>query len=239
MNKISVVIPVKNEMKLKFHRKIIKSFIGRDNFDLIWVLGKNNDGTFEDLQKLGQKVVTTVKNSRAARLNIGIREAKNDVVLLNHPRSFLTAEALDQVSHYDFSSQQIWGGFTHKFYNNNSPLLKFTSFYSNHVRLRLANVIYLDHCIFFSKSMLSQGEDLVKEVDIFEDTYLSYKLRSIARPIRLKGHSITSPVRFESNGFFKQAFLNQKMKLQFHLGTSKIKMNKEYEKNLNLNSTYT
>jgi len=40
-NNISVVIPVREEMKLSFHRKIIESYKKFPNCELLWVIGPN------------------------------------------------------------------------------------------------------------------------------------------------------------------------------------------------------
>ena len=71
MNKISVIIPVKEEVESGFFGKIIDSYKGKNNFELIWVLGPSQDGTQQKLLSLGQTVFKTNSNSRAARLNIG------------------------------------------------------------------------------------------------------------------------------------------------------------------------
>ena len=239
MNKISVVIPVKKEMKLQFHRKIIDSYQPFPNCELLWILGPNDDGTHQDLLDRKQRVLLTNSNSRAERINIGIKETQNELVLLNHPRSFLSHEAISTLSDLDCSNGNTWGGFTHEFYQSNHFALKFTSFYSNRIRFGMAGIIYLDHCIFFTKDIISeQDPEPVPMVDIFEDTLFSKKLRQKIAPLRIREKAFTSPVRFTSNGIFKQSLMNQKLKLKHNLGFSSQKMNRDYEKDLNLNSEY-
>lgn len=239
MNKISVVIPVKEEMKLLFHRKIIESYQSFPNCELLWVLGPNDDGTYQDLLNEKQRVLKTNSNSRAERINIGIKETQNDLVLLNHPRSFLSHEAIATLSEIDCSGGGIWGGFNHAFYQSDHFALKFTSFYSNRIRFDMTGIVYLDHCIFFTKDIISeQDPEPVPLVDIFEDTLFSKKLRKQVAPLRIQETSYTSPIRFISNGIFKQSLMNQKLKLKHILGFSATKMNQDYEKNLSLNSEY-
>ncbi len=226
-------------MKLQFHRKIIDSSQEFDNCELLWVIGPNSDGSVQELLQCGQKVIETTSNSRAERINIGINETRHRLVLLNHPRSFLSADAIRRLSSLDFSGNKTWGGFTHEFYQSNHPVLNFTSFYSNRIRFGLSGIVYLDHCIFFTRDMISQHDpEPVPMVDIFEDTLFSKKLLKTSDPIRIQEKSYTSPIRFISNGIFKQSMINQKLKLQYKFGFSKEKMNKVYEKNLNLNSEY-
>ena len=238
-NKISVIIPVKEEMRLQFHQKIIQSYKDFPNCDLLWVIGPNEDGTYEDLMEHQQQVIQTNSNSRAERINTGIKASKHDLILVNHPRSFLSEEAIEHLSNIDTNESNIWGGFTHEFHQAKHPILKFASFYSNLVRFGLFGIIYLDHCIFFTRNLISpQDTAPVPLVEIFEDTLFSRKLLKLAKPRRIKEKSYTSAVRFNNNGVMRQSLMNQKLKLKFLFGFSKEKMNEEYEKDLNLNSRY-
>ena len=67
---------------------------------------------------------------------------------------------------------------------------------------------------------------------------LSLNLKKISKPKRLNFNVITSSIRFTKNGIIKQSLLNQFLKILFLLKFDNKKMNKEYEKNLNLNSKY-
>jgi len=238
-NHIAVIIPVKEEMKLSFHRKIIESYQPFPNCELLWVIGPNNDGTYEDLVENQQRVIQTNANSRAERINIGIKATQQSLILVNHPRSFLSENAIKHLSCMKVDENKFWGGFTHVFYQSKHPILKFASFYSNTIRFGLRGIIYLDHCIFLTRNMITAEDPApVPLADIFEDTLFSHKLSKLTRPLRIKYKSYTSPVRFKNNGVIKQSLMNQKLKIKFLFGFSKEKMNKEYEKNLNLNSRY-
>lgn len=226
-------------MKLRFHHRIIDSFKEFSNCELLWIIGPSHDGTREDLLQLEQRVVKTDSNSRAERINIGIAATQNPLVLLNHPRSFLSSEAITQLSALNLENKKVWGGFTHEFYRSNNPILNFTSLYSNKIRFGLSGIIYLDHCIFFTRNLIAREDpEPVPVVDIFEDTLLSRKLLKQAKPVRIMEKSCTSPIRFTSNGIFRQSMMNQTLKLKFALGYSSGKLNRDYEKNLNLNSDY-
>ena len=108
----------------------------------------------------------------------------------------------------------------------------------NFIRGDFRKIYYLDHCIFFQKDLVGSDKNFVPDVDIFEDTYLSQKLAKISFPTRLRFTSTTSAIRFQKNGVWRQAILNQILKAGFLLGISKTFMNKVYEKGLNLNSKY-
>ncbi len=235
---LSVVIPIKNEMSLGYLDAILKSYASLSGVELIWVSGKCTDGSDQYLKSKNQKVIETNINSRAGRLNIGISHAKCDYILLNHPRSTIERGGAEKLIAKFEQTPMIWGGFTHKFKDSDHWLLNFTSYYSNESRFDKRGIVYLDHCIFFNRELLSRDKFPIPEVDIFEDTLFSKKLLKIQKPIRLPEVSTTSPIRFEKNGIYKQSYLNQKLKWQLYFGKSLEQMNKNYEKGLDLNSNY-
>jgi len=175
---------------------------------------------------------TKESNSRAERLNIGFARSRGSMVLFHHPRSVLDLAGIEYL--IQNSNQKIWGGFVHEF-DYKHPILEWTSWYSNSIRGRIRGILYLDHCIFFHRE-LWLGK--IPQVDIFEDTLLSVNLRSQLHPVLLPFRSRTSALRFIKNGIFRQVFLNQLLKLGFHIGVSDRWMNRLYEKGLSLNSKY-
>jgi hypothetical protein len=154
------------------------------------------------------------------------------MVLLHHPRSVVEPDGLRYLQKN--TNTLIWGGFTHSF-DMSHPLLKFTSWYSNRVRPKIGKILYLDHCIYATRVILEQT-GMIKEVEIFEDTELSLGLAKYARPQILPFLSKTSAVRFQTNGIYRQAVLNQFLKLGYHLKAHHKTMNSLYEKNVVLNA---
>ena len=172
-------------------------------------------------------------STRAERLNIGFQKSKGEIVLFHHPRSFVEAEGIQFL--INLSKEQnrnlFWGGFTHKF-DTDHFLLKFTSWYSNQIRGKRKGIFYLDHCIFFDRRVWKQN---LPNVEIFEDTILSYYLQTFTKPVLLPYVSCTSAIRFRQNGIWRQSLLNQLLKIGFHLKFNHKSMNQVYEKNLWLN----
>jgi glycosyltransferase involved in cell wall biosynthesis len=231
---LSVVIPTFNEIQNNILEDILKLLSGSKDIEVLCVDSFSTDGTKELIEKYQAKLIQVETNSRAKRLNIGIKSATGDMILLHHPRSLLTADGLRYlVTH---AAELKWGAFTHKF-DTTHPLLAFTSWWSNYGRGELRSIYYLDHCIFVKKSIIEKV-GYIPEVDIFEDTEISLKLRKIARPTRLNFPATTLAIRFTKNGIWKQAILNQKLKWKFYYKTNHKEMNKDYEQGLELNSKY-
>lgn len=226
---LSVVIPTHRENDDSFLLKMAMTYPQTANIEYLVIDHGTEDFILKQINRSDFHILKTQLKTRAARLNAGFHAAKGEIVVFHHPRSLIESDAFQHL--LENHSQISWGGFTHAF-DQQHPGLQWTSWYSNKVRPRLSKIVYLDHCIFFKKHLLTKD---IPDIPIFEDTELSYLLAKSGPPQILPFQSITSSVRFKKNGFFKQALINQKMKILFHLGRSKNKMNEEYEKNLNLN----
>jgi hypothetical protein len=177
----------------------------------------------------GVRFVRVDGPSRGARLQAGIDAASRPTILLHHPRSLVPAEGLRWLAAR--AGRAGWGGFTHAF-DWDHPLLRFTSWYSNRVRAA-RGIVYLDHCVFFDKKLLTRP---IPPVDIFEDTELSLILRESGPPSLAPFAAVTSAVRFRANGPWRQALLNQRLKAGYLFGASHRVMNARYERGLGLNS---
>lgn len=231
---LSIIIPTLNETKSGYLSKILKNYESLLNTEIICVDGGSSDGTKDLIKNSIATLITTDIPSRAGRLNIGIRAAKYDLVLLNHPRSLLQKEGINELM-LNYPKQQ-WGAFTHRF-DQAHLLLRFTSWYSNFVRGDLRGIFYLDHCLFAQKNLLEKIH-LFPEIEIFEDTKLCLSLNKHAKPVRLPYLSTTSAIRFTKNGIWSQAIKNQYLKWAYYFKFSDKKMNQIYEKNLDLNTEY-
>ena len=168
---LSVVFPILNEINNSLFWQSLESLLQFKNIEVIVVDGGSDDGTLEQLKVMGITPISSATD-RATRLNKGVEESHGDLILLHHPRSLVSnAGILDLLK----NKPKTWGGFTHSF-DWSHPLLRFTSWYSNHGRRNLWKVLYLDHCLFFPRDVVNEVFPL-PPVEIFEDTLLSYRLR--------------------------------------------------------------
>ncbi|MCR9204458.1 MAG: glycosyltransferase, partial [Halobacteriovoraceae bacterium] len=231
---ISVIYPLFNETASDWFLRNLQKFktLNQNSlFDFVFVDGGSSDKTVELCKEAGFNPICLPQSTRSGRLKEGLKHSKGEMVLFHHPRSFISNEGWEELQ--DVVGNVCWGGFTHKF-DIKGPLFKFTSWYSNQVRLKIKGVVYLDHCLFFHQSLLNPEE--IMDVPIFEDTLISYKLREKRSPLLLKGTSTTSSIRFKKNGFLNQVLKNQKAKVQFHWKKNFRSINKDYELGLNLNN---
>ena len=235
MTKLSIIIPSLNEEDNPYFRRNLETFSALDQVEVIISDGGSSDATYAICRKAGALLLQNKTSSRAQRINFGMQVATGDIILLAHPRSLVHVNNIECLLRH--SDTITWGGFTHSF-DEKHFFLKWTSWYSNYVRGAIFGILYLDHCIFFNRTNM---EDIyLPPVDIFEDTILSQKLRSmLGRPTILSNKVTTSAVRFKTNGIYRQSIINQYLKLNFFLGRDHRKMNQYYESKVSLNADYS
>lgn len=228
---ISVVLPTSNELGLDVLPRILDQLESAD-VELIAVDNASDDGTAELLAAHAAvtRLVCLPDSNRAQRLSAGIALAGGNLVLLHHPRSLLAHGAIAAL--HALPPDVVWGGFTHAF-DHAHRLLAWTSWYSNRVRLDRRGIVYLDHCLFCRRDLLTAAP--LPALDIFEDTALSASLRRAARPQRLPQQAVTSAVRYARNGVWRQATMNQVLKVGYALHLPHRVMNRLYERGLSLN----
>jgi hypothetical protein len=213
--------------------------------EIIFVISASSDRTAEtihdarpQLEQTGTvKILESDATNRAQRLNHGIAASTGTVVLLHHPATLLPEiDALVNLQTAMAQSQSLWGGFHHRF-DLDHWLLDFTSWYSNQIRVKRKGIVYLDHCIFVDRELLDRVGN-VPDRDIFEDTLLSDRLRQFGMPTLATGHVTTSARRFRQRGIYKQALLNQILKVGYYCGIDPKSMNKLYERKVAINNNY-
>ena len=248
---LSIIVPIYNDLDDGWIQQILARLdeLGEEGVEIVCVdsstLTPVSVGTNEARSPLhGRKVIKYSTSSRGERLQEGINASVGDIILLHHPRSVIDLDGLrwlrDQAIDNKIGAVSWhWGGFQHEF-DYKHWLLRFTSWYSNVVRPFTSAVVYLDHCIFFKRKAL--GTDTIPAVEIFEDTLLSRMLYKSTgtRPFIAPFTSVTSAIRFTTNGIWKQAVMNQWLKVKYFvggLGKDGSDMNRDYERGLNLNGS--
>lgn len=192
---LSIVVPIDANTNI-FYQETIKNFQNHNDVEMIFV---------------DQAEAFT----RAERLNLGFHRSHGELILFHHPRSKLPIDAIEFLIKESEKKDPsyIWGGFFHQF-DNDHCFLKLISWYSNRIRVGLKGIVYLDHCIFFSRSMWTK--DLPIQY-LFEDTELSLQFRKIKKPVLLPYTAVTSSHRFLKKGILRQTLLNFLLKLGYKL----------------------
>ena len=202
---------------------------------LIAVVSPSEDETLSIVQGFpAMEIVQVEASNRAQRLNAGIEASKGEFVLLHHPATLLPEKRALQAAEKALAGA-VWGGFTHSF-DWDRWLLRFTSWYSTQVRSR-SGILYLDHCIFARRQALIEVGG-VPDMDIFEDTALSLALRRLGMPAIVDAKVVTSARRFRDRGVYRQAMLNQMLKVMYYANLEPQRLNWLYERKSQINVGY-
>ncbi|MCW7463688.1 glycosyltransferase family protein [Leptospira limi] len=192
---LSIIIPIDIDSNI-YYKESIQNFLKRNDVEIILV--KQEEAY-----------------TRAERLNLGFHRSHGHMILFHHPRSLLTNDAIEFLIQESEKKEKsiVWGGFTHQF-DRRHILLQWISWYSNVIRIRWKGIVYLDHCIFFSRELWTS--DLPVQY-LFEDTELSIKFKQIRKPILLPYVSLTSSHRFLKHGIVRQMVINFLLKIGYKL----------------------
>ena len=240
--RLSIILPCLNEIRHGYLDRILTNLIAQiGEKEIIVVVSPSNDGTDKVLEEYAAQyseiqVVRSLAKNRAQRLNDGIAVSKGEIILLHHPATLLPERIALELIDQAITTGNNWGAFQHTF---DFPhwLLHFTSWYSNNVRFKQKGIVYLDHCPFIDRKILAQIEN-IPDLDIFEDTVLSDRLRQFSKPMLVEGKVITSARRFRQRGIYRHAALNQILKLCYLLNIDPKYLNRLYEKNYSINTKY-
>ena len=241
----SVVLPCFNESRHGYLPKILENLRSQTGSkQLIAVVSPSQDDTLAIIQQFPEiEIIQATASNRAQRLNVGINASKGEYVLLHHPATLLPENTAFQLAEAALKQHSaVWGGFVHSF-DMDHWLLRFTSWYSTRVRSR-QSILYLDHCIFATKrALIAVGG--VPDMDIFEDTALSIALRDFGRASGYTGSAAiasgkvtTSARRFRDRGIYRQALVNQMLKLMYHAKLDPQRLNWLYEGKSQINVSY-
>lgn len=248
--RFSIILPCVNEIRHGYLEYILTNLISqKGNKEIIVVVSASDDGTEQVLEKYAAQyseiqVVRSLAKNRAQRLNEGIAVSLGEIVLLHHPATLLpdriALDLIDQalISKHDpkYDSKYEWGAFQHSF-DLSHWLLRFTSWYSDNVRVQRKGIVYLDHCPFIDRQILTKIGN-VPDLDIFEDTVLSDRLRQVSRPVLAQGKVITSARRFRQRGIYRHAMLNQLLKICYYFRIDPQWLNRLYEQKASINVRY-
>jgi len=240
--RLSIIIPCLNEIRHGYLEKILANLIAQDGQkEIIAVVSASEDGTEMLLDEYAGryaevKVVRSPATNRAQRLNVGIAISQGEIILLHHPATLLPEVVALTLIEKVVNAGAVWGAFPHSF-DFSHWLLSFTSWYADNVRVKQKGIVYLDHCPFVDRQVLAQVGN-IPDLDIFEDTVLSDRLRQFSIPVLVESKVITSARRFRQRGIYRHAMLNQWLKICYYLKIDPRSLNRLYEQKASINVKY-
>ena len=211
MNKISIIIPIYNEVetihKLLLH--IEKNVSQSIPFEIIVVDGGSTDNSRNKVAEHRNVSLITAEKGRAKQLNAGARIATAEVLYFLHCDSFPPKDfdrfIMDQVQKGNKA-----GCFRMKF-DYRHPVLEFSQWFTriNHISCRGG-----DQSLFVTKTLFNEIKGFNEDYIIYEDNEIISRLYNKKQFVVIPEDLITSARRYRENGAWR---------LQYHFAVIHIK----------------
>jgi rSAM/selenodomain-associated transferase 2 len=173
--------------------------------DRIVVDGGSHDGTPDLAVRLGAERVLESAPGRARQLEVGLRAAQGDLVLLLHADTRLEP-GWESALRRALRDESVAGGaFRLAFESQRSVYRVIES--GARLRARWLGLPYGDQGLFARRKPLLESGG-IPQVPIFEDLDLTRLLRRLGRLVLLPERAWTSPRRYERNGALRTLLRN-------------------------------
>jgi rSAM/selenodomain-associated transferase 2 len=217
MERISIIIPVLNEVKNI--RVAIDSIFPSENTEVIVVDGGSSDGTIEVVKELGIMLLYSTAG-RAAQMNLGAQNATSDILVFLHadtrlPLGYddLIRTALGNICRSD--RVPIAGAFALEI-DDRSRRFRWVEWGVKY-RSRFLKMPYGDQAIFLRAKVFDEIGGF-PDLPIMEDFELMRRLQKLGSVAIIEEPVITSARRWLQQGIFKTTLINQLMILGYLMG---------------------
>lgn len=211
MNKISIIIPVFNEVnrisKLLSHLE--NHAFQNQKIEIIVVDGGSTDGS-QDTVSINSKIkLIQAAKGRAIQMNVGAKAATGNILYFLHCDSF-------PPTHFDLIINDVVqkgnqaGCFRIKF-DYEHPVLMVSQWFTrfNHISCRGG-----DQSLFVTKRLFEEIKGFDEQFMIYEDNEIISRLYAKKQFIVIPDYVITSARRYQQNGVWR---------LQYHFGIIHLK----------------
>lgn len=230
MNKISIIIPVYNEVETinKVLLHLEESLSKKIDYQIIIVDGGSTDGSQKIVQEKQHLKLISSKKGRSKQMNAGAKAAEGNILYFLHCDSFPPKNFdLDIVEYVE--KGKLAGCFRLKF-DDTHPLLLclqwFTRF--NHISCRGG-----DQSLFVTQKLFDDIGGFNERFRIYEDNEIIKRLYKHKQFFVIPKDITTSSRRYRDNGVFKLQYHFTIIHVKRILGHSPESMITYYNKNVN------
>lgn len=229
MNKISIIIPIFNEVDA-IHRLLlhIENSISKTiSYEIIVVDGGSTDGSQTE-QNLNQKVkLIQSEKGRAKQLNVGVDNAVGNILYFLHCDSFPPKNFDLEIQNQIQKGNQA-GCFRMKF-DYSHPVLWVSQWFTriNHISCRGG-----DQSLFVTKALFNNIGGYDENYIIYEDNEIIKRLYLQKQFVVIPKQLITSARRYRENGVWQLQYHFTVIHLKRRLGHSLESMLDYYRKNV-------
>jgi rSAM/selenodomain-associated transferase 2 len=227
MNKISIIIPVFNEITsistLLSHLE--SQAFQREAIEIIAVDGGSADGSTEKIRiNSNVKLIQSAKG-RAIQMNAGAKAATGNILYFLHCDS-LPPKHFDRIVTDAVQNGNQAGCFRMKF-DDSHIVLKISQWFTrfNHISCRGG-----DQSLFITKELFEEINGFDEKFIIYEDNEIISRLYAKKQFIVLPKYVITSARRYQQNGIWRLQFHFSIIHLKRRLGHSAESMLSYYKK---------
>lgn len=229
MNKISIIIPIFNEVnsinKLLLHLE--NSISKTIDYEIIIVDGGSSDGSQNAIIKNEKIVVLNSEKGRSKQMNFGAKNASGNILYFLHCDSF-PPEKFDILMVDEIKKGNNAGCFKMKF-DYSHPVLWVAQWFTkfNHISCRGG-----DQSLFVTKGLFNEIGGFNEKYTIYEDNEIIKRLYEKGNFAVIQKNIITSARRYRENGVWRLQYHFLMIHLKKKLGHSSESLLSYYRRNI-------
>lgn len=229
MNKISIIIPILNEVnvidRLLLHLE--NSMSKTIDFEIIVVDGGSTDNSQSAVAKHPNIILLTTEKGRAKQLNAGAKVATSEVLYFLHCDS-IPPKDFDHLIIDQVQKGNKAGCFRMKF-DYSHPVLVASQWFTriNHISCRGG-----DQSLFVTKTLFNEINGFNEEYLIYEDNEIISRLYHKKQFVVIPQNLISSARRYRENGVWRLQYHFAIIHLKRRLGHSAESMLEYYNKRI-------
>jgi rSAM/selenodomain-associated transferase 2 len=229
MNKISIIIPVFNEVNTisKLVLDLDNKIFQKEAIEIIVVDGGSTDGSQNMIRaNFNVKLIETEKG-RAIQMNAGAAAATGNILYFLHCDSFPPYH-FDRSIIKNVTKGNLAGCFRMKF-DYNHPVLVISQWFTqfNHISCRGG-----DQSLFITKNLFNEIDGFNEKFIVYEDNEIISRLYAKKQFTVIPDCIITSARRYRENGVWRLQFHFGIIHLKRRLGHSPERMLHYYKRNV-------
>ncbi|MEL7123719.1 MAG: TIGR04283 family arsenosugar biosynthesis glycosyltransferase [Bacteroidota bacterium] len=220
---LSIIIPTYNEAEMiQQHLNHLISLNLAD--EIIVVDGNSIDDTVSIVSDFDQvRLIQSVQRGRSIQMISAAKAAKGDLIFFLHADTSLPSTARKDI-HQVFANSEIQAASFSLSFDVEHPFYKVMSWFS---RINSALTTYGDQGLIIRKDFYHQIGGF-KEWPILEDLEIQYRIRKYGTFIKMNTSVLSSARRFETQGKYKQLFIDCLIVMAWKMGCSPFKLKKYY-----------